>query len=87
MPEIKDVAEEAKEKVRGDSNGSLAKRLVVPAAAGLGSLAATYAVRAKPGAPVSAPCTWDEVESGVATPQAYSLRTMAKRVAEVGEFD
>ena len=48
MPEIKDVAEEAKEKVRGDSNGSLAKRLVVPAAAGLGSLAATYAVRKGP---------------------------------------
>jgi len=48
MPEIKDVAEEAKDKVTGDSNGSLAKRLVVPAAAGLGSLAATYAVRKGP---------------------------------------
>jgi bifunctional non-homologous end joining protein LigD len=28
------------------------------------TFAATYAVRAKPGAPISAPCTWDEVERG-----------------------
>jgi bifunctional non-homologous end joining protein LigD len=50
------------------------------------TFAAAYAVRAKPYAPVSAPCTWDEVESGVATPQAFTLRTMAKRVAKVGEL-
>jgi len=49
------------------------------------TFAAAYAVRAKPHAPVSAPCTWDEVESGVATPQAFTLRTMAVRIAEVGE--
>ncbi|HXA49564.1 MAG TPA: non-homologous end-joining DNA ligase [Candidatus Acidoferrum sp.] len=49
------------------------------------TFAAAYAVRAKPHAPVSAPCTWDEVESGVATPQAFTLRTMAARIAEVGE--
>ncbi|HSK19193.1 MAG TPA: non-homologous end-joining DNA ligase [Longimicrobiales bacterium] len=46
--------------------------------------AATYAVRAKPGAPVSAPCTWEEVERGV-QPQSYTLRTMAERVASVGD--
>src|SRR4029077_7119572 len=49
------------------------------------TFAAAYAVRAKSGAPVSAPCTWNEVESGVATPQAFTLRTMAARIAEVGE--
>jgi bifunctional non-homologous end joining protein LigD len=49
------------------------------------TFAAAYAVRAKPHAPVSAPCTWDEVESGVATPQAFTLRTMAARIAAVGE--
>ena len=47
--------------------------------------AATYAVRPKPNAPVSAPCTWDEVESGAATPQAFTLRTMARRLDAVGD--
>jgi bifunctional non-homologous end joining protein LigD len=49
------------------------------------TFAAAYAVRAKPGAPVSAPCTWDEVERGLAHPQAFTLRNMAKRVAELGD--
>lgn len=46
--------------------------------------AAPYAVRAKPGAPVSAPCTWEEVERGI-TPQSFTLRGMAERVAEMGD--
>jgi bifunctional non-homologous end joining protein LigD len=50
------------------------------------TFAATYAVRARPGAPVSAPCRWDEVESGDAGPQTFTLRTMASRVAEVGDL-
>ena len=50
------------------------------------TFAAAYAVRAKPGAPVSAPCTWNEVERGAAAPQAFTLRTMTKRIAEVGEL-
>jgi bifunctional non-homologous end joining protein LigD len=50
------------------------------------TFAAVYGVRAKPGAPVSAPCTWKEVESGAVMPQAFLLRTMARRIAEVGEL-
>jgi bifunctional non-homologous end joining protein LigD len=50
------------------------------------TFAAAYAVRAKPGAPVSAPCTWDEVERGDAGPQTFTVRTMAKRIAEAGEL-
>ncbi|HEX2165938.1 MAG TPA: non-homologous end-joining DNA ligase [Longimicrobiales bacterium] len=46
--------------------------------------AAPYAVRAKPGAPVSAPCTWEEVEQGI-TQQSFTLRTMAERVGAIGD--
>lgn len=49
-------------------------------------MAAAYAVRARPGAPVSAPCTWDEVAAGVAAPQAFTLRTMTARLAAVGDL-
>ena len=49
------------------------------------TFAAAYAVRAKTGAPVSAPCTWDEVERGEVGPQTFTLRTMVKRIAEVGD--
>jgi bifunctional non-homologous end joining protein LigD len=48
--------------------------------------AAPYAVRAKPGAPVSAPCTWAEVERGLVGPQSFTLRTMADRLATVGDL-
>jgi bifunctional non-homologous end joining protein LigD len=47
--------------------------------------AAPYAVRAKPGAPVSAPCTWEEVERGTIGPRSVTLRTMADRIAAVGD--
>ena len=50
------------------------------------TFAAAYAVRAKSGAPVSAPCTWEEVESGAANPRAFTLRNMAARVVEVGDL-
>jgi bifunctional non-homologous end joining protein LigD len=49
------------------------------------TFAAAYAVRAKPGAPVSAPSTWDEVERGIVGPRTFTLRTMAKRVGKVGD--
>ena len=50
------------------------------------TFAAAYAVRAKPGAPVSAPCTWEEIERGEAGPRTFTLRTMAGRIAEVGDL-
>ena len=50
------------------------------------TFAAAYAVRARPGAPVSAPCTWDEVQSGAVGPQTLTLRTLPARIAEVGDL-
>ena len=50
------------------------------------TFAAAYAVRARPGAPVSAPCTWAEVEGGTVGPRTFTLRTMAARLGEVGEL-
>ena len=48
--------------------------------------AATYTVRAKPGAPVSAPCTWEELESGEVRPKTFTLRTMAQRIDVAGDL-
>ena len=50
------------------------------------TFAAPYAVRPKAGAPISAPCTWEEVEKGEAGPQAFTLRGMADRIATVGDL-
>jgi bifunctional non-homologous end joining protein LigD len=50
------------------------------------TFAAAYAVRAKPGAPVSAPCTWEEIESGRVGPQSFTLRTMPARIARAGDI-
>ena len=50
------------------------------------TFAAAYAVRAKRGAPVSAPCTWEEVERGDVRPNSLTLRMMADRVARVGDL-
>jgi bifunctional non-homologous end joining protein LigD len=49
------------------------------------TFAAAYAVRARPGAPVSAPCTWDELERGAVGPTTFTLRDMTRRLAEVGD--
>jgi bifunctional non-homologous end joining protein LigD len=48
--------------------------------------AATYTVRAKPGAPVSAPCTWEELERGEVGPRTFTLRTMNERISAVGDL-
>ena len=50
------------------------------------TFAAVYAVRPKPGAPVSAPCRWDEIERGAVQPRSFGLRDMAARLAEVGDL-
>jgi bifunctional non-homologous end joining protein LigD len=49
------------------------------------TFAAAYTVRAKPGAPVSAPCTWEEVERGEIEPRTFTVRNMAARVGAVGD--
>ena len=48
--------------------------------------AAAYAVRPKPNAPISAPCTWEEVESGAVAPQSLTLRGMARRLDAHGDI-
>jgi bifunctional non-homologous end joining protein LigD len=50
------------------------------------TFAAAYSVRAKPGAPVSAPCNWSEVEQGEVGPRTFTLRNMAERVDAVGDL-
>jgi bifunctional non-homologous end joining protein LigD len=50
------------------------------------TFAAAYAVRAKSGAPVSAPCTWKEIEDGEVGPRTFTLRAMAERVAAAGDL-
>jgi len=50
------------------------------------TFAAAYAVRARPGAPVSAPCTWDEIDRGLVGPRTFTMRAMADRLAQVGDL-
>jgi bifunctional non-homologous end joining protein LigD len=50
------------------------------------TFAANYAVRPRPGAPVSAPCRWEEVERCAITPTSFTLRNMEARVREVGDL-
>ena len=50
------------------------------------TFAAAYTVRARAGAPVSAPCTWDEIDRGAVHPQAFTLRSRAARLAKTGDL-
>jgi len=50
------------------------------------TFAATYTVRARPGAPVSAPCSWEELERGEVGPQSFTLRMMDQRIAATGDL-
>ncbi len=47
--------------------------------------AAPYTLRAKPGAPVSTPITWAEVERGGFLPGDFNLTTVPRRLAERGD--
>jgi bifunctional non-homologous end joining protein LigD len=49
------------------------------------TFAAAYTVRARRGAPVSAPCTWEEIERGEVNPGTFTVRNMPDRVAKVGD--
>jgi DNA ligase D len=47
------------------------------------TIASAYSIRPKPGAPVSAPLTWDELPE--VTPEDFTVATMPARFAEVGD--
>ena len=49
------------------------------------TFAAPYTIRARPGAPVSAPCTWEELERGAVSPRSFTIRDMPERIAAVGD--
>jgi DNA ligase D len=47
------------------------------------TIASAYSVRPKPGAPVSGPFTWDELDD--VKPEDFTVATMPKRFADVGD--
>lgn len=50
------------------------------------TFAAAYTVRARPGAPVSAPCRWEEVERRAIGPRSFTLRNMPDRIRDTGDL-
>jgi bifunctional non-homologous end joining protein LigD len=50
------------------------------------TFAAAYTVRARRGAPVSAPCTWEEVERGEVSPRSFTILNMPQRIESVGDL-
>jgi bifunctional non-homologous end joining protein LigD len=50
------------------------------------TLVAPYSVRPAPGAPVSTPITWDELEDSDLTPDRWTARTLPARLADVGDL-
>jgi bifunctional non-homologous end joining protein LigD len=50
------------------------------------TFAAAYTVRAKRGAPVSAPCTWEELEKGKVDPDSFTLKNTPARIKKVGDL-
>ena len=48
------------------------------------TIAAPFAVRPQPGAPVSAPLKWNELKSDL-DPRRFNIKTMPPRMARLGE--
>jgi bifunctional non-homologous end joining protein LigD len=49
------------------------------------TLVAPFSARPVPGAPVSVPITWDEIDDPELTPGRWDLRSACDRLAEVGD--
>jgi bifunctional non-homologous end joining protein LigD len=49
------------------------------------TISSVYSVRPRPGAPVSTPLTWDEVEAGV-DPTAFTMDVVRARIARDGDL-
>ena len=49
------------------------------------TLVAPYSPRPAPGAPVSAPIDWDELDDPDLAPDAYTIRDIPARVARIGD--
>ena len=49
------------------------------------TVASAYSARPRPGAPVSAPLSWIELE-GELKPESFNIRTMSERIAAVGDL-
>jgi bifunctional non-homologous end joining protein LigD len=50
------------------------------------TLVAPYSPRPAPGAPVSAPITWDELDDPTLTPDGFTIRTIIDRIAREGDL-
>jgi bifunctional non-homologous end joining protein LigD len=50
------------------------------------TLVAPYSPRPAPGAPVSAPIDWDELDDPELRPDAFTVRTIGDRLAEKGDL-
>ena len=49
------------------------------------TLIAPYSVRAAPGAPVSVPIEWDELDDPSLRPDQWTIRTVLDRIEDVGD--
>ena len=49
------------------------------------TLTAPYSVRAAPGAPVSVPIEWDELDDPSLRPDQWTIRTVLDRIEDVGD--
>lgn len=50
------------------------------------NIAAAYSVRPEPGASVSTPLTWEEVEEATVRPRDFTIATIHDRIASVGDL-